>query len=117
MDAINITPIVEAFLALLATLITVFVIPWIKKKIGAENMSEFLAWVDIAVAAAEQLFDSTDGAAKKQYVAVFLESKGFKLDTQALDNAIEASVIRLHNELYGAVTIAAAGGAAPNEEE
>lgn len=117
MDIINITPIAEALIALLAALVTAFVLPWIKKKIGAENMSEFLAWVDIAVAAAEQLFDSTDGAAKKQYVAVFLESMGFKLDAQALDNAIEAAVIRLHNDLYGAVTIAAAGAAAPAEEE
>jgi len=109
MEPINITPIAEAVVALVAVLISAFVIPWIKKKIGAEDMAEFLSWVDIAVAAAEQLFESTDGAAKKKYVTVFLESKGFKLDTQEVDNAIEAAVIRLHNELYG-VTMIAAGG-------
>ena len=111
METINITPIVEAVVALLAALVSAFVIPWVKKKIGAADMAEFLKWVDIAVAAAEQLFETTDGAAKKQYVAVFLESKGFKVDSGELDNAIEAAVIRLHNELYGAEKVAVMEGA------
>ena len=101
MESIDITTIAQAVVALLAALVSAFVIPWVKKKIGAENMTEFLKWVDIGVAAAEQLFESTDSVAKKQYVSVFLESKGFKINAAELDNAIEASVIRLHNELYG----------------
>lgn len=97
---IDLTPILEAVLMLAVALITAFVIPYIKKKVGAENMDEFLAWVDIAVAAAEQLFDSADGNKKKMYVVKFLESKGFKVDTEDLDNAIEAAVLHLHDQLY-----------------
>ena len=97
---IDLTPILEAMLMLAVALITAFVIPYIKKKVGAENMDEFLAWVDIAVAAAEQLFDSADGNKKKFYVVKFLESKGFKVDEEDLDNAIEAAVLHLHDQLY-----------------
>lgn len=101
MDNINITPIVEAVLALLGTLITVFVIPYIKKKVGAEHMAEFLRWVDIAVAAAEQLYESGQGDIKKKYVLSYLEGKGFVVTEDELNMAIEAAVNKLHNELYG----------------
>lgn len=95
----DITPVVQAVITLAVALITAFVIPWLKKKIGTQNMDEFLRWVDIAVAAAEQLYASTDGDAKKAYVVQFLSNKGFKVDTEALDNAIEAAVLELHNSL------------------
>ena len=97
----DITPIIQAVVALAAALITAFVIPWLKNKVGAQNMDLFLAWVDIAVAAAEQLYDTVDGEKKKAYVVNFLAQKGFKVDTEELDNAIEAAVLKLHNELYG----------------
>lgn len=101
----DITPIIQAVLTLAVALITAFVIPWLKNKIGAQNMDEFMRWVQIAVAAAEQLYESTDGDEKKAYVLNFLASKGFKVDTEELDNAIEAAVLELHNALYNNVEI------------
>lgn len=101
----DITPIIQAVLTLAVALITAFVIPWLKNKIGAQNMDEFMRWVQIAVAAAEQLYESTDGDEKKAYVVNFLASKGFKVDTEELDNAIEAAVLELHNALYNNVEI------------
>lgn len=97
----DITPIIQAVVALAVALITAFVIPWLKNKIGAQNMDEFMRWVQIAVAAAEQLYESTDGDGKKAYVVNFLASKGFKVNPEEFDNAIEAAVLKLHNELYG----------------
>ena len=97
----DITPIIQAVVALAVALITAFVIPWMKNKIGAQNMDEFMRWVQIAVAAAEQLYKSTDGDGKKAYVVNFLASKGFKVNPEEFDNAIEAAVLKLHNELYG----------------
>lgn len=101
MENINITPIIQALIALVATLVSVFLIPYIKRKVGAENMAEFLRWVDIAVAAAEQLYDSADGKKKKEYVLAYLEGKGVSFDMADVDMAIEAAVNKLHNELYG----------------
>ena len=97
----DITKVFQAVITLAVALITAFVIPWLKNKVGAQNMEQLLAWVDIAVAAAEQLYDSADGDKKKDYVIHFLASKGFDVDTEVLDNAVEAAVLKLHNELYG----------------
>lgn len=101
----NITDILEAFVYVFVLIMSMFVIPAIKNKVGTQNMEEFLRWVDIAVAAAEQLYDSTDGPMKKLYVLNYLTDKGFSVDESELDLAIEAAVNRLHHELYGTVVV------------
>lgn len=107
----NITPVINAVIALLAALITAFLVPWIKSKVGAQNMDQLLAWVDIAVAAAEQLFTSTDTQKKKQYVLDFLKGKGYTVNTEEVNNAVEAAVLHLHNSLYGTEKTPAVEGA------
>lgn len=101
----NITEILEAIVYVIMVLLSLFVIPAIKNKVGTQNMEEFLRWVDIAVAAAEQLYNSTDGPKKKNYVLNYLTTKGFVVDDAELDLAIEAAVNRLHHELYGVVSV------------
>ena len=101
MNIIDITPIVNAVIALLAAIVSSVVIPWIHAKIDDAETGQFLRWVEIAVAAAEQLYHTADGEAKKRYVLDYLEKKGYALDARDVNNAIEAAVLRLHNELYG----------------
>lgn len=105
METINMTEIVQALITLLAALISAVVVPWIKGKVGEQNMSYFLRWVEIAVAAAEQIYTQTDGAMKKRYVLNYLYSKGVEVDETDIDLAIEAAVLKLHNDLYGAAQI------------
>lgn len=95
----DLTPIINAVVALIAAIITAFVIPWIKCKTTAQDRETMLAWVEIAVAAAQQLYHDLDGAARKEYVVNFLAEKGYSIDDAALDNAIEAAVLKLHQEL------------------
>lgn len=97
----NVTLIVEAVISLCMALISAFLIPWVKKKIGAEKMTEFLRWVEIGVAAAEQVYASEATREKKDYVLDFLDEKGIVYDRWAVDAAIEAAVIKLHAQLYG----------------
>jgi len=53
-------------------------------------------WVNVAVAAAEQLFrESGAGEKKKLYVLGFLQSKGFTYDSDTIDVMIEAAVLGL----------------------
>ena len=93
----DLTPIINAILALVAVLITCYLIPWIKSKTTAQQQAEINAWVKIAVQAAEQLFvGSGQGAVKKAYVLEFLENKGFKIDTAELDKMIEAAVLAVN---------------------
>lgn len=97
----DLTPVCNAFLALLAAIITAFVIPWIKNRTSAQDREAMLVWVDIAVAAAEQLYHNLNGAERKAYVLDFLAGKGYSINDQALNSAIEAAVLRLHKSLEG----------------
>ena len=101
MNMVDITPIVNAVIALLAAVISAVVIPWLHAKIDVTETTQFLRWVEIAVAAAEQLYHTADGEAKKRFVLDYLEKKGYELDARDVNNAIEAAVLKLHKELYG----------------
>lgn len=97
----DITEISTLLVKLAFLCLTVFIIPYIKNKIGENEFNEALKWVKIAVMAAEQLYNSCDGEAKKKYVLNYLSDKGFEIDTETLDKMIESCVLELHNELYG----------------
>ena len=95
----DLTQLFVSFLGLVVALVTAFLIPYIKAKLTTEQLSTLITWVDIGVSAAEQLFNSSEGEAKKQYVLNFLESKGYKVYSDEIDKMIEAAV----NELAGAL--------------
>ena len=99
MNTIDITPVVNAVIALTATVVSVSLIPWIKSKTTAQQRSELVAWAKIGVAAAEQIYVGQGrGDEKKQYVLEFLKSKGFDLNEESVNNAIEAAVKQLNTE-------------------
>ena len=95
----DLTPIVNAVRALIAAIITTFLIPWIKSKIDAAKLAQIVEWVGIAVRAAEQIYNESGmGEKKKQYVLDFLADKGFTLDPNSINAMIEASVKNLNIE-------------------
>ena len=99
MNTIDITPIINAAITLIGAAVSVFLIPWIKSKTTAQQRSELVAWAKIGVAAAEQIYVGQGrGDEKKQYVLEFLKQKGFKVDEESVNNAIEAAVKQLNTE-------------------
>lgn len=93
---IDLTPVVNAIIALIAAAISVFLIPWIKEKIEAEKLEQVMGWVTIAVEAAEQIYrESGMGEKKKAYVLDFLAKKDCTLDTDSVDAMIESAVLNL----------------------
>lgn len=95
----DITVIIEAVVALIVAIVTAFVIPWIKSKTTAQQREDLVAWVKIAVSAAEQLYkDKGAGADKKRYVLDFLNSHGVIIDENAVNAVIEAAVKQLNTE-------------------
>ena len=63
------TSIANAVIALIAAIITAFVIPWIRSKTTAAQFEKIKMWVTVAVEAAEQLYTGSGrGAEKKAYV-------------------------------------------------
>ena len=95
----DLTPIVNAVIALIAAIVTTFLIPWIKSKIDAAKLAQIVEWVGIAVRAAEQIYNESGmGEKKKQYVLDFLADKGFTLDHDSINAMIEAAVKELNIE-------------------
>ena len=93
---IDLTPIANSIIALIAALISAFLIPYIKSKISAEKYAEVQEWVTVAVRAAEMIYTGTGrGAEKKQYVRDFLADKGYTLDIDSIENLIESAVLDL----------------------
>ena len=94
----DITPIVDAILALVAVVITSIVIPYIKKRTTTEQQKELVAWVKIAVTAAEQIYVGTGrGPEKKLYVVEWLADRNITVDTNQIDALIESAVYELNN--------------------
>lgn len=97
MDNINLQPIISAVIALIAALITTFLIPYIKGKISQQQYDKLMEAVRIAVAAAEQIFTSPQsGADKKQYVQEFLAAQGYDVSQREIDTMIEATVGKIN---------------------
>lgn len=98
MDNIDITPLIQAVIAVIAAVLTSFVIPWIKKKYGIAKWHEIECWVKTAVNAAEQIYIGAGrGAEKKEYVLNFLSEKGYEVDEDKIDAMIESAVYELNN--------------------
>lgn len=95
---IDITPIIEAVIALAGVIVSCVLIPYIKSKTTTEQQKEINAWVKIAVAAAEQVYvGSGRGEEKKAYVINWLREHGVTVDEAKLDALIEAAVYELTN--------------------
>lgn len=66
MNTIDITPIVNAAIALIGAGVSVFLIPWLKSQTTEAQRKELTAWVKIGVAAAEQLYKGAGRGEEKK---------------------------------------------------
>lgn len=85
---IDLTPIIQALIALIAAFITCKVIPWIKAKTTNEQQAMLRATVKTLVFAAEQIYGAGHGSEKMHYVAVKLREKGYEVDTDEIEAAV-----------------------------
>ena len=93
------TMLFEGILTVLFALVTLYVIPWIKSKVTADELADIIKWVKIAVQAAEMIYkESGMGKAKKDYVLTFLADKGIKYDERQIDSLIESAVLELKGQ-------------------
>ena len=100
-NMIDLTPIFQAVLALLAALITYKLIPWIKAKTTAEQRSLLMAVTSTLVFAAEQLYGAGAGAEKLDYVVRQLEERGFTVDRAAIEAVVKDYTEELHKQKPG----------------
>lgn len=95
---IDITPLVNALIAVAAVLVTVYLTPWLKSRTTAAQREEINAWVKIGCAAAEQMYNSGQISNRKAYVLQFLAQKNLKVNMDELDKMIEAAVLEINRE-------------------
>ena len=95
---IDLTKILLAIITLVGTVISGFVIPWLKNKLTDHQYDTLAALVRVGVFAAEQLFTTEQWKEKKQYVVDLLKENGYSVDTTAVDALIEATVRELRIE-------------------
>ena len=99
MKSIDLTAIIQAFILLISSVITVYILPKVKlyltEKLSAEQRENLKKWVRVAVAAAEQLYGSKKGQEKKDYVVSFLLSKGLVFNIDEVTALIESEVYKL----------------------
>ena len=94
----NITPVLEAVIVLIAAVITAVLVPYIKSKTAVHQQKEINAWVRIAVSAAEQIFVGCGrGDEKKAYVVNWLLKRGISVDEDKLNAMVESAVYELKN--------------------
>lgn len=92
---VDFTPLLEAVIALAFTLITAFLIPWLKTKYGTETLNKAKSFVEVAVYAAEKAYGAGNGAQKLAYVEKFLAEKKIKLDFNTLKVLVDAEIKKL----------------------
>ena len=94
--------IILALIPVIGAIITAFIIPYIKEKIGTEKLAKYEYWAEKAVKAAEMLFDATQGTDKKAYAVEMLNtifnSKKTVITAEQINALIEASVQALKLE-------------------
>lgn len=94
---IDLTPILQAVIALAAALITAFVIPWIKSKTTLEQRNLLLSVITSLVYAAEQIYGAGHGEDKLAYVVEQLKERGLTVDVAAIEAIIKEQYDLLHN--------------------
>ena len=92
---IDLTPLVEAVIALAAAVITVFLIPWLRARYGNETLEKVRGWVQIAVYAAEKLYGAGNGDQKLAYAEQVLALHKIKLDTATLKAMVDAEIKKM----------------------
>lgn len=89
--------IATLIISLIGVVLTSLVVPLVKTKVNKNKLTIAEMWVNVAVAAAEQIFSAPQqGTNKKIYVIEFLNSKGIKLTEEELNVLIEAAVYELN---------------------
>lgn len=87
---LNVTPIFEAIVSLCVILATRYVIPWLKAKAGAGRTAQIMELAEIAVRAAEKMYDTNQE--KRAYALDYLHKKGYDLNANEMRMFMEAAV-------------------------
>lgn len=91
-----ITKIVEAIVTVLLALVSAYVIPWLKAKIGTDKYNTLVDFAMIVVRSAEKIYTPEQWEEKKAYAVQIVTDKsaelGLKITTEQINAIIEGCV-------------------------
>ena len=91
-----IKPLVEAIIGVVAVIITGYLIPWLRGKIGEAKFDKLSAFTALAIRTAEQIYTVEQWQEKKAYVLEYVSNKaqeiGINMSAEDIENLIEGLV-------------------------
>ena len=101
MNTYDLTPIIQVAIVLIGTIITSFLIPWIKSKVTQEQWWIIQDITKVAVRAAEILYKGSGrGEEKLEYVTAYVKEfcakNGFSIDDKSIRQTIESEVKKMN---------------------
>ena len=93
MENVNLTPLIQAIIAVLAALITYKLVPWIRSRTTAQQQANLQTLIRVLVYAAEQIYGAGSGQRKLDYVCSILRQRGYEVSLPE----IEAEVYKAFN--------------------
>lgn len=106
MNTIDLTPLVEILISLLALVITTYLIPWIKARTTAAQQEYIRTAAHVAVYAAEKFWGAGHGEQKLEYAEkVLKEDYGITLNLNKLEAVIDAAIKEMEQAESSGVTI------------
>ena len=103
MNTYDLTPIIQIVIVLIGTIITSFLIPWIKSKTTQEQWWTVQNIAKVAVYAAEVLYKGSGrGQEKLEYVMTYIKKfcseKGIYFNDDAIRQTVENMVKKMNDE-------------------
>ena len=106
MNIIDLTPLFEILISLLAVVITTYLIPWIKAHTTHKQQEYIRAAAHVAVYAAEKFYGAGHGDEKLAYAEkVLKEDYGIYLNMNKLEAVVDAAIKEMEQAESGGVTI------------
>ena len=98
MSNVNWSPLFNGLIALAGVILTAYIIPLLKQSLSSKQLENVRLAVNTSVRAAEMLFSTKEGEAKKQWVLDYLASQNIVVDEDQLNALIEEAVYELNKD-------------------
>lgn len=101
---IDLTNLFQAVLAALATLVTGYLIPWLKTRAGKEKQELTNTMIDVAVYAAQQLYETNTIHDRLDYACEWLKERGITVDRAQVEAGVKRYKSGALPEIIGVAT-------------
>ena len=88
----------NGLIALASVILTAYIIPLLKQSLSSKQLENVRLAVNTSVRAAEMLFSTEQGEAKKKWVLDYLASQNIVVDEKQLNALIEEAVYELNKD-------------------